>query len=506
MAVIADGEYILICDAARSGGKVTTQDLADVAASYDPQLSAAPAIVGHTSSYPKDTRIPAGAWIEKVKLADSGNKLLAKLRYVGDIPVRAPKQFEELQDMAQWFPEAVNAGLYQKRSVGIMKRQDFNGGKAYLHHLAFLGAKLPQVKGMPDVELAEEGNKDFSKYYVECSADESITEIEMPNLKVTRAQAKAAVAGLVPAKLKLSAAQKVLAQSMAARVAELAEDIPIDGVTTGDPDAEEEINTLLEALREMFKLPPEANIGMILGAVLAEQQENSDKKMALAGAAASFLPPSMITPVAEFSEDGAKIPKWARVLNAKMDAVMKELDDTPPAPAAPAAPAPAAPAPGTPPAAVEGDAAVAVVPLGLPADKCQNAADAAVQQLKDNNSWLPAFDDAGFPALFAMLANVKYADKSALDALVTGLQSLPNLSDLSEFEEYAVTYEENRKKVAAAGIATVATAETLKRVPSTMIALGEGEVVEGLEEFEETTKYAREHNISYEEADTAIHG
>jgi len=116
-------------------GDISTEDLDQVVANYKPanaEYEEAPATIGHPED---DAKAPAWGWWGDLKRA--GNVLLGKMKQV-------QPEFEEM----------VQKGLFKKRSVGLVKR---NSGWN-LHHVAFLGAQAPQVKGLADIKFASDGS------------------------------------------------------------------------------------------------------------------------------------------------------------------------------------------------------------------------------------------------------------------------------------------------------------------------------------------------------------
>ncbi|MDD3466017.1 MAG: hypothetical protein PHE67_02620 [Campylobacterales bacterium] len=99
-------------------------DLKGIAASYDPSVHEAPLVVGH----PKDNT-PAYGWVKDMKVEDG--KLYAKASQV-----------------VQEFSDAVEQGLYKKRSIAL-----YPDGK--LRHIGFLGGTPPAIKGLKDIEFNE---------------------------------------------------------------------------------------------------------------------------------------------------------------------------------------------------------------------------------------------------------------------------------------------------------------------------------------------------------------
>ena len=110
-------------------------DLESIASSYDPTISEAPLVIGHPKS-----NDPAYGWIDSLKV--NGDKLIAS----------ASKIVPE-------FLDAVKQGLFKKRSVSLNPDNS-------LRHVGFLGAALPAVKGLADLqfsELPEENLFEFSE-------------------------------------------------------------------------------------------------------------------------------------------------------------------------------------------------------------------------------------------------------------------------------------------------------------------------------------------------------
>ncbi|OMH40209.1 hypothetical protein [Desulfurobacterium indicum] len=85
-----------------------------------------PIVLGHL----KADHMPAFGWIKNVELSEDGQILY------GDV---------ELSDVLK---EAYDFGLYKKWSIGLRKN---DRGEWYLHHLAFLGAVPPRIKGLKEM-------------------------------------------------------------------------------------------------------------------------------------------------------------------------------------------------------------------------------------------------------------------------------------------------------------------------------------------------------------------
>ena len=112
----------------------TLENCIDLAESYDPSVSEAPAVIGH----PKLTA-PAYGWAKRFQIKDG-------LVYV------------ELDQVNPEFAEAFNSGAYKKRSLSIYLPESPGNpkpGHYYARHIGFLGAAAPAIKGLPDVSFAE---------------------------------------------------------------------------------------------------------------------------------------------------------------------------------------------------------------------------------------------------------------------------------------------------------------------------------------------------------------
>lgn len=102
---------------------------------YNPELHEAPIVIGH----PKDNG-PAWGWVNGLEFNEDG--LMAD-------PQQVDPQFEEM----------VQAGRFKKVSASFYAPDSANNpvpGVFYLRHVGFLGAQPPAVKGLKDVEFAED--------------------------------------------------------------------------------------------------------------------------------------------------------------------------------------------------------------------------------------------------------------------------------------------------------------------------------------------------------------
>lgn len=120
-------------------GEFTEKELAEIAETYDPKVHEAPIRIGHDSDYKGATQIPAFGWIGKVKVVGDHLKLVAS-------------QFSD--QLKAWYKE----GLYKKVSAAFYPPNHADNptpGKWYLHHLAFLGATPPAVKGLEGIAFSQ---------------------------------------------------------------------------------------------------------------------------------------------------------------------------------------------------------------------------------------------------------------------------------------------------------------------------------------------------------------
>lgn len=100
--------------------------LHDIVNNYDRQYHEAPAKLDH-----KDAG-PAGAWVSELKA--EGHKLYARFGQAAD-----------------WFVSLLKDGQFKKRSVELYR--DLRGKGPYLRAVAFLGAAIPEVRGIADIKF-----------------------------------------------------------------------------------------------------------------------------------------------------------------------------------------------------------------------------------------------------------------------------------------------------------------------------------------------------------------
>lgn len=145
-------------------GKFTQSEVQELAKNYDPSFCEAPITLDH------EQKGPAYGWVDKLKEEDG--KLKAAFK-----------------DLSEDLKEFVNKGKYKKISVEIYR--ELEGKKPYLKAVSFLGASIPQVKGMKAVEF-KEGESDVYIFETEVEENDDIQEIE--NLKSTITDLKGQIA------------------------------------------------------------------------------------------------------------------------------------------------------------------------------------------------------------------------------------------------------------------------------------------------------------------------
>lgn len=134
-------------------GDFTEKEIEQIASNYDPKFCEAPITIDHQQSG------PAYGWVDKV-IAD-GNKLKVSFKEV-------PEAFEK----------EVNEGKYKKVSVELYRNLEGKG--AYLKAVSFLGAAIPQVKGLEPIKFME---ADADTYEFDEQNSETFTQEDIDELK-----------------------------------------------------------------------------------------------------------------------------------------------------------------------------------------------------------------------------------------------------------------------------------------------------------------------------------
>ena len=132
-------------------GKFTKAEVEELAKNYDPSFCEAPITLDH------EQKGPAYGWVENLK--EDGGVLKATFK-----------------DLSDDLKEFVNQGKYKKISIEIYR--ELEGKKPYLKAVSFLGASIPQVKGMKAVEFKDgESDTYIFETAIQDSEDDEDTEV-----------------------------------------------------------------------------------------------------------------------------------------------------------------------------------------------------------------------------------------------------------------------------------------------------------------------------------------
>lgn len=134
-------------------GEFKQKDVEEIAQNYDPKFCEAPITIDHLQSG------PAFGWVDKVKTEGGILKVSFK---------DTPKSFQD----------DVNSGKYKKVSVELYKNLEGKG--RYLKAVSFLGAAIPQVKGLEPIQFKEAESEIFE---FEVEKSEQFSEQEIEDLK-----------------------------------------------------------------------------------------------------------------------------------------------------------------------------------------------------------------------------------------------------------------------------------------------------------------------------------
>lgn len=135
-------------------GKFTKAQIEELAKNYDPKFCEAPITLDH------EQKGPAYGWVSELK-AENG-KLKASFK-----------------DLSDELKEFVQSGKYKKISVEIYR--NLEGKQPYLKAVSFLGASIPQVKGMDTVEF-KDGESDI--YVFEAEIQDEDVDIEQYKARI----------------------------------------------------------------------------------------------------------------------------------------------------------------------------------------------------------------------------------------------------------------------------------------------------------------------------------
>lgn len=128
-------------------GTYTKKELDEIANNYDPEFCEAPVTIDHIQSG------PAYGWVDKVKTDNNILKVSFK-------------------DMPEQMKKDVNDGRFKKVSVELYKNLEGKG--CYLKAVSFLGAAIPQVKGLENIKF-KDSESDFIEFDTDIDVDNSET-------------------------------------------------------------------------------------------------------------------------------------------------------------------------------------------------------------------------------------------------------------------------------------------------------------------------------------------
>lgn len=195
----------------------TKDDLAQVAASYEPDVHEAPIRIGHEDN----DKVPSWGWVKDVKM--KGDDLVAEV------------EFSPLME------DYVKNGLYKKVSASFYSPESKinpEPGKWSLRHVAMLGAQPPAVKGLKGFAYSEEDAEEgVYSFAVTLSPDQVFDEELGPTLKVDTSPLETLKEKLIEAKSEMTQEE----QSKVELEASAEEELEQAGAKQGTEFAEEEL-------------------------------------------------------------------------------------------------------------------------------------------------------------------------------------------------------------------------------------------------------------------------
>src|SRR5574344_244890 len=139
-------------------GKFTKAAVEELSKTYDPSFCEAPITLDHEQSG------PAYGWVDNLK---SENGILKA----------------SFKDLSEDLKEFVGQGKYKKISIEIYR--ELEGKKPYLKAVSFLGASIPQVKGMKAVEFKDGESDTYIFEAVVENKEDSDDDDDTDSLKAT---------------------------------------------------------------------------------------------------------------------------------------------------------------------------------------------------------------------------------------------------------------------------------------------------------------------------------
>ena len=198
-------------------GKFTKKEIAEIAKNYDPKFCEAPITIDHQQSG------PAYGWVETVKA--EGDKLKVAFK---DIP--------------EAFEKDVNDGKYKKVSVELYRNLEGKG--AYLKAVSFLGAAIPQVKGLEAIKFME---SESDTYEFEAEDDsENFSQEDIEDLKKQISDLETQVANFKENNKKLETSQ-----SLKEKISALNDEVAsFKEKAQGKEEIEQELNNIKLAIKK----------------------------------------------------------------------------------------------------------------------------------------------------------------------------------------------------------------------------------------------------------------
>lgn len=168
---------------------ISADDVAAIAAHYDKAKHEAPIVVGHPAA-----NAPAFGWVSALR-ADNG------------------VLYAEFAEVDEDFAELVRKGRYKKVSASFYPPKhpsNPNPNGFYLRHVGFLGAHPPAVKGLKNIDFADDDNSviSFCEICEENKENLMTTEEQLAAEKAAREKAEQEAANAKAELAKLQAEQE----------------------------------------------------------------------------------------------------------------------------------------------------------------------------------------------------------------------------------------------------------------------------------------------------------
>ncbi|MGD9808879.1 MAG: hypothetical protein AB7E76_10710 [Deferribacterales bacterium] len=146
-----------------NGITITEEDLRDMAATFTGDV---PVTIGHEA----DDSMPAYGWVTALEVSEDGQTLTGELELN-----------EELQ-------QAIAEGRYKNWSIGAGRNAD---EQMYLHHVAFLGAVPPMIKGLKLIEMGD--RSDIVTFAINGGCSLTLSDAELSEYASLRKEKKSAL-------------------------------------------------------------------------------------------------------------------------------------------------------------------------------------------------------------------------------------------------------------------------------------------------------------------------